>query len=197
MRHLFLLLLASALSAGAAAQLDGFLSSENIAQEGNAINLGWTIALGNTCLGTQVDRSIAGGPFEPVFGIAGICGSPEREEHYSWSDEGLTRAGRYTYRLNFGNLGFVTLEIDFIPVWESGIAVQSAPGGMGHTIRVEAFQGVYSIEIYNASGHLVFDSGNTVQRETTLRSESWENGIYIAIVRSREGVIREKFAIYR
>lgn len=178
-------------------QLDGFLASQNAAQDGNDINLSWSIARGNTCLGTEVERSINGGPFERVYFIGGICGSPDQEETYRWRDEDLTEGGVYEYRLFFGNLGFVSLFVTFTPVWESGMVVYQLSGGMGHAIRVEAFNAAYSIEVYDEVGHLVYDSGLVTQRELFLQSESWENGVYIAIVRSGGEVQRAKFAIYR
>jgi hypothetical protein len=182
---------------GLLAQLDGFLSSQNITQDGNGINLSWSIAQGNTCIGTEVERSINDGPFERVYFIGGICGSPDREEVYRWRDEDLTQSGNYHYRLSFGNLGFVSLIVTFTPVWESGMVVYQISGSMGHAIRVEAFNGTYSIEVYDDLGHLIYESGLVNQREIFLPSESWENGVYIAIIRSGDNMERAKFAIYR
>lgn len=178
-------------------QLDGFLSSQNAAQMGNHIDLNWSIALGNTCLGTTVERSVNDGPFTEIYGIGGICGSPDREEVYRYRDENLTESGKYIYRLSFGNLGFVLLTVFFVEVWESGLAVIPNTGEKGHTLRVENFSGDYQVEIYHMSGALMFSQYIRGQREISIPSNSWQTGTYIVIVRSGNTVVNEKFAVYR
>ncbi len=178
-------------------QLDGFLSSQNAAQSGNHIDLNWSIALGNTCIGTTVERSINDRPFAEIYGIGGICGSPDREEVYRYRDENLTESGNYVYRLSFGNLGFILLPVFFVEVWEAGLAVYPNAGERSHTLRVENFSGDYEVEIYHTSGALMFSQKIRGQRETSIPSSSWQTGIYVIIFRSANSVVNQKFAIYR
>lgn len=179
----------------AIAQIEDFLSSQVAIQSGNNIDLTWSIALGNTCIGTEVERSINGGPFINVFGIGGICGSPDREETYRFRDDGLSETGEYHYRLHFGNLGFVSMFVQFVQVWESGISVYSESGV--HKLRVESLSGPFDLNVFNANGTTVFYLENVRSNETMLPTESWSNGTYIVHIISRESVIRQKFAIYR
>lgn len=178
-------------------QLDGFLSSQNAAQSGNDIDLNWSIAQGNTCLGTTVERSINDGPFVEIYGIGGICGSPDREEVYRYRDENLTESGNYAYRLSFGNLGFVLLNVFFVEVWESGLAIYPNAGERGHTLRVENVSGDYEVEIYHSSGSFMFSRFIRGQREILIPSAAWQTGTYIVIIRSENRVVNQKFAIYR
>lgn len=178
-------------------QIDGFLSGQNIVQNGNQIDLSWTIDAGNTCLGTNVERSINGGPFLRVHAISGVCGLDDRPQTYRFSDENLDQTGRYVYNLGFGSIGTVSMEINFVEVWDSGLSIVFLPGDNRHRLMTTTEGRTYDVEIYSAEGRIVYSQTDISSRSFNLPSSNWSNGVYIVVLRSATQIARDKFLIYR
>jgi len=63
---------------------DHILDALTLRQNGSALELNWVMGRGTECLGIDVQRSVNGSPFERVYSIGGVCGSPDRPEPYSF-----------------------------------------------------------------------------------------------------------------
>src|SRR5690606_31968292 len=75
------------------------LSQFEVFQNGDYVNLVWTMNAGNTCLGIDIERSVEGGPFERTGIINGICGSPVASVSYAYIDEQPVAHTYMHYRL--------------------------------------------------------------------------------------------------
>jgi len=170
------------------------LDALNARQQGNGIEVSWTMSRGVICLGIDVERSVNGSPFERVFRIGGVCGSPDWPETYRYNDEGLTETGYYEYRLLFGTIGQASVSSPFQQVWESGVSV--VPAGNGHQLRVETVAGRYDLDVYSLQGVLLFSERDLMQPTTYLPTEAWPAGIYVVHVNG-QGTLRQSFAIVR
>ncbi len=90
----------------------------------NSIQLNWVILGGNTCNGTLIQRSTDGFSFETIGEIAGICGSPDVDVPYVFTDENPLPNQPNYYRLELGSQGYTTpLIIEFFPLNENGYSL--------------------------------------------------------------------------
>ena len=149
---------------------------------------------GVECLGIDVERSVNGSPFERVFAIGGVCGSPDFPEPYSFADTDLNESGVYTYLIRFGTIGEAQISAEFVAVWDTGIAV--VPFGGGHILRAERMQGVFEVRIYRIDGRMVFNAAGLTDPTVVLPSEAWQSGVYVAHVESAARSVTQKFAVF-
>lgn len=81
------------------------------------VRLSWAISAGNTCLGTNIQRSVDGIFFENIAVIAGVCGSPDVDVQYVFTDESPVENQVSYYRLELGTQGFSTpIAVEYIPL---------------------------------------------------------------------------------
>lgn len=170
------------------------LDALNARQQGNGIEVSWTMSRGVTCLGIDVERSVNGSPYARVFRIGGVCGSPDEPETYRFSDENLNESGKYHYRLLFGSVGEASISAFFQQVWESGMSVLAVNGG--HRLRVEGVLGSYDLRVYNTGGTLMYFRENLVQPTADLPTQGWPAGIYVVHVLGSQ-TLRQAFALIR
>lgn len=173
---------------------DHIVDALTLRQNGSALQLNWVMGRGVECLGIDVERSVNGAPFERVFTIGGVCGSPDRPEPYSFADTGLSRSGEYTYLIRFGTIGEAKITIDFVSVWESGIAV--VPSGGVHILRAEGMQGIFEVQVYKLNGRMVFNAAGLTDPTVVLPSEAWQAGVYVVKVESAGRAVTQKFAVF-
>lgn len=170
------------------------LDALNARQQGNGIEVTWTLSRGVICLGIDVERSVNGSPFERVFRIGGVCGSLDEPETFRFNDTGLSESGYYVYRLFFGTIGEADVSSTFQQVWESGVSVLAV--SQGHRIRVEGVQGSFDLRVYTIGGTLMHAIHNLVQPTADLPTQGWPAGIYVVHVLGSQ-TIRQAFAIIR
>lgn len=72
------------------------------------VNLTWEMAKGSNCNGTVIQRSADGINFYDVGEIEGICGSPDANQTFNFTDESPIPFSRNYYRLLFGSSGYST-----------------------------------------------------------------------------------------
>ncbi len=81
------------------------------------VRLSWAISAGNTCLGTKIQRSVDGIFYEDIAVIAGVCGSPDVDVQYVFTDESPVENQVSYYRLELGTQGFSTpIAVEYIPL---------------------------------------------------------------------------------
>lgn len=90
---------------GTYAQLDSILIEFTGIVSNNHIKLDWTLKGGYQCDGTIIQRSTDGISFENIGEIIGICGSSNKDEYYSYTDEEPVSNLVNQYRLILGNYG--------------------------------------------------------------------------------------------
>jgi len=173
---------------------DHILDALTLRQNGSGLELNMVMGRGVECLGIDVQRSVNGSPFERVYAIGGVCGSPERPEPYGFVDADLTVSGEYTYYIRFGSIGEVQISAIFTAVWESGVSV--TPKNGGHTLRVEGMQGAFEVRIFHMNGRLVYSAAGLTDPAVELLSASWQNGVYVLQVESAGRAVTQKFAVY-
>jgi hypothetical protein len=101
------------------------LSRFSAATYSNTIRLSWAILAGNTCLGTIIQRSSDGVFFETIGEIAGICGSPDVEIQYVFTDETPLLNQMNYYRLELGSQGFSSaIAIEYFPLNSLGYSLR-------------------------------------------------------------------------
>lgn len=174
---------------------DHILDALTLRQNGSALELNWVMGRGTECLGIDVQRSVNGSPFERVYSIGGVCGSPDRPEPYSFSDTDLTASGEYTYFIQFGSVGEAQISAVFTAVWESGVSV--TPNGGRHTLRVEGISGAFEVRVFHMNGRLVYAAEGLTNPTVELSSQSWRNGVYVLQVESGGRAVTQKFVVYQ
>jgi hypothetical protein len=193
-RMLTILLFGFGLTANAQ---DDFLDSWSILQKGNEIELNWTIAEGNTCEGTFISRSVNGNLPVPVFAIGGICGSPGRPESYRYTDTDTGINGTYVYSITFGSESSLTMQIQFLQYWSSGIIIFYEPASGSHRFRIDNDGRPYDLQLYNLCGDVDFAVNEEVRDEFLLPTQAWSNGVYVVRAYLADRQIVQKFLINR
>lgn len=166
--------------------------------KGEAINgqirLSWVITGGNSCNGVIVERSSDGIFFQVLGDIAGICGSPDTDVPYTFTDEApLTNQVNY-YRLGLGGQGYSTpIAVNFVPLNDEG-----------HNLRLDESQKSVTIFFSNPNKDLVdaglFDvfgracfTAQTTGSFINLPLIALPTGIYIFRISTPERIISGKF----
>ena len=158
------------------------------------IRLSWVITGGSTCNGIFIERSNDGIFFQVLGDIAGICGSPDTDVPYTFTDEApLTNQVNY-YRLELGSQGYSTpIAINFVPLNDEG-----------YNLRLDASQNSVAIFFSNPNRDLViaklfdivgreFFTAQTSQSFINIPLNSLPSGIFIFRISTSERIISGKF----
>ncbi|MEO6167307.1 MAG: T9SS type A sorting domain-containing protein [Chitinophagales bacterium] len=195
MKPLYLLIVALLLYSNLFAQ-SGILKVFTGFQQGSSIQLSFTIKGGNTCLGTDIQRSADSIQFTTIGSISGICGSNDKDETYTYQDEmPLVNQPNY-YRLILGQLG----NSEFISVpyldYNEGILIFPNPVTASTLLYFPNEKNeLFAIKIFDASGILQSVS-STRGASVSIGTKDLSQGIYLVTV-EQEGTIlfREKIAV--
>lgn len=158
-------------------------------QQGTSIQLSFTIKGGNTCLGTDIQRSADSIQFTTIGSIAGICGSNDKDETYTFKDEApLVNQPNY-YRLILGQLG----NSEFISVpyldYSEGLVIFPNPVTESTLVYFANEKNESStIKIFDAGGILQFSAATNLSF-ISLGGNNLAAGIYLAVL-EQEGHIR-------
>lgn len=158
-------------------------------QQSSSIQLSFTIAGGNTCLGIDIQRSVDSIQFTTIGSIAGICGSNDKDENYTYKDEAPMVNQPNYYRLVLGQLG----NSDFISVpyldYSEGLVIFPNPVTESTLVYFANEKNESStVKIFDAGGILQF-SAVTNLSFISLGSNNLAAGIYLAVL-EQEGHIR-------
>lgn len=111
------------------AQEDTIFRTFSLKQTDNGVMVSFTIRGGVTCSGVKIERSDDGNKFSQVYEFAGVCGSLNTDESYTWTDTSPLLNQPAWYRLDLGSLGLysATRTIRYINYGESGLVVFPNP----------------------------------------------------------------------
>jgi hypothetical protein len=98
-------------------------------QAENHVLLRFTVAGGVTCNGIRIERSADNNNYIPLFTFEGVCGSPDTDTYYTFTDSIPLSNRTSWYRLDAGLQGLYseTRAVFFIDYGTSGITVFPNP----------------------------------------------------------------------
>jgi hypothetical protein len=142
------------------------------AKVNNTIRLNWAILGGNTCNGTLIQRSADGFSFETIGEIAGICGSPDVDVPYVFTDENPLPNQQNHYRLELGSQGYTTpLSIQFFPLNNEGYSLILDKNNSKATIHFNNKDQLHtSYQLFTLDGKMN-EAGETTDSKIVLNLE--------------------------
>jgi hypothetical protein len=162
-----------------ATSLDAFGAS--ITEAG--VYLRWTISVGNTCEGVEIERAEADSIWHQVGRIEGICGSLVEPVDYDFLDGNPLVGRTITYRLVLGVSGTSTrVTVNYVDYNESGYwgHFQTDPHCYYLRSRRVITEPV-SYTIFDMSG-TILHQGQHQSSETLISLDHLRVGIYIFVV---------------
>ena len=156
------------------------LDDFSVFQHQDQVYLSWVISRGNTCNGITIERSTDGANFFEIGYIAGICGSPDFAQPYSYIDERPAPNQINYYRLELGLQGYTEVRsVEFIHAPDDGFILRPNPAS--HMVQL-LFRNPRSqehiLELYNLSGALVLQH-NTLDQQAELDISGVPAGVYL------------------
>lgn len=156
-------------------------------QQSTAVQLSFTISGGNTCQGTEIERSPDSIHFTTIGSIAGICGSNEKDETYTFIDTAPVENQKNYYRILLGQLGYSpVIGIPFFS-FEQGIVLMPNPAMENTTLYFpNESKELLELNLYDASGRLTFTAATRLS-SYVLETSHYPGGIYLMVIR-QEGI---------
>lgn len=154
--------------APAIAQIEFAYSQFELINQPNGVQVRWTMNAGNTCNGTQIERSTDSTHFTKVGGISGICGDSVEAVSYDYVDADAPPNRKLYYRLYFGGLGYSEVQTTiYVKPDEGGyfVAKETVTGPRTVYFHNPNSNNV-SIRVFNPLGRQVYQAetrGNSVQ----------------------------------
>ncbi|MFT5513463.1 MAG: hypothetical protein ACI8SE_001871, partial [Bacteroidia bacterium] len=87
------------------AQIDQYLTKYSISEERGAVLISWTTSAGFTCEDIQVQFGTDSADLIPVYTYPGICGSENKEEHYTYMFRDVVHNQPNYIRIDLGSYG--------------------------------------------------------------------------------------------
>lgn len=159
----------------------------SITESEGSVFLSWTISLGNTCQGTNIQRSTDSINFSEIGRIAGVCGSTEKAESYTFEDVAPVKNHQNYYRLELGLTGFSeVLNVEVIDLGNAGLQIRPNPATDQVTIHFENRQREeFLLEVFDQHGMLIQTASGS-QEKFSLETSHWPTGIHFFRLASRE-----------
>lgn len=169
------------------AQQSDILDRFTLTEQGGVIYLSWTIGAGNTCQGTNIQRSADSVNFSDIGRIAGVCGSTEKSEDYDFQDTSPLKNQVNYYRLELGLTGYSEVRsVQMIDLGELGFQVRPNPASDWIEVHLENREAhVFQLDITDLNGTLVHTE-TTAGEQFLLPTSTWVNGVYLFHLRSTE-----------
>ena len=106
------------------AQTDTIFRSFTVKQVDEGVLISFTIRGGIICSGVKIEKSDDGVKFQEVYEFAGVCGSVNTDETYSYIDENPFINSNSYYRLDLGSIGLYSdvLPLLYIQYNSSGVS---------------------------------------------------------------------------
>jgi hypothetical protein len=189
MRIILLFIIAGFFTSVARSQeADAVLTKFFAVQVNETVFLRWTMSAGSTCEDTYVERSSDGISYERIGLIGGICGSPDQEITFEFTDSVPLSNRTSYYRLLLGYFGYTSPKIiEFVRYNDKGYFV--GPNPFNDHTRI-AFDNEdnqeFRLMLSDMQGRNVLEM-NTTGNEFLIRKDDLNAGIYA--VRLYEGMI--------
>lgn len=111
-------------------------------------------------------------------------------------------SGGQNFGVHVGNIQLQILplseeEIEDMPLTEDLVKVWPNPAHDLLNVHLNAGQEFERVQIYNLTGQILYDSGQTLARRTQVNVSQLQNGVYILSVITPKGVVNKKFEVVR
>jgi len=149
-------------------------------RQDGGVMLKWVIAGGEQCNGVNIYRASEKGGFIRVGNIAGICGSTDSDETYTFLDTTAIRNRDNSYRLELGWQGYTEVITVFFSDLSLGLHTRLTDPSDGSVrfIFDNPRQLSVTIELFDVTGVAVLRE-MTRDGELLLRPDGLRAGIYI------------------
>ncbi len=149
-------------------------------RQDNGVMLKWVIEGGNQCNGIDIYRALEQGGFLRVGNIAGICGSADFDETYTFLDTTAVRNRDNSYRLELGWQGYTEVITVFFSDLNLGrhTRLTDPADGSVRFIFDNPQQLSVTVELFDVSGMAVTRE-TTRNGEFLLRKDGLRPGVYI------------------
>lgn len=149
-------------------------------QHDEEVYLSWIIGRGNTCNGITIERSTDNLSFVEVGNIAGVCGSPDFAQSYSWTDEHPVKNKVNYYRLELGLQGYSDVRsVEYIYVGADGFQLRPNPVVDHSLLLFNNRQGhLHRLEIYSVGGGLI-EQKESNSNEFNISAAEMQAGVYL------------------
>ncbi|TVR38290.1 MAG: T9SS C-terminal target domain-containing protein [Cryomorphaceae bacterium] len=164
------------------------LDDFSVFQHHDQVYLSWVISRGNTCNGITIERSTDGAGFSEIGYIAGICGSPDFAQPFSFIDTNPAKNQINYYRLELGLQGYTEVRsVEFIHAPDDGFILRPNPASyMVQMLFRNPRSQEHVVELYNLSGALVLQH-NTLDQQVELDISRVPAGVYLLRLTSTSG----------
>lgn len=164
-------------------------------QQGEEVYLQWTIDKGQTCNDIIIERSGNSKSFEKIGFIAGVCGSPDQEMVYRFTDTIPLKNMENHYRLELGSQGYSEfVSVKTIITGNEGYHLVQNPIKSNLRIYFED-EGQKTMHVFDLNGKQHFTRSFSGQ-EFSESLHALPSGIYIFRVETEDrNMIRGKFVI--
>ena len=168
----------------------GIIEQFTAAQKGDAVFLQWKIGKGNSCIDMSVQRHMGEGNYQTLHTVEGICGSPDSDSWYDWTDTATFWPGTsLTYRINASNGTVVSEERQL--VWRSTTDRFSVmPNPASGSLRMLMGAGLewpIDLHLFDRSGRKIAQQRITAPQKLSACSNGFESGFYLLHLRDAQG----------
>lgn len=157
-------------------------------KDNNIVKLQWTFEAGETCNGINIERAGKNKNFEKIGLIRGICGAPDREVTYRFTDSIPLNNQISYYRLELGSQGFsspVSFETRFYK--DNSYVIKGSSGFSTPTVLFNNTNNTrYTFRIFDTHGNLIREL-TTNSNRLQLPVNKLSSGMYIFVAFSDEG----------
>lgn len=144
------------------------------------VRLSWSISGGNTCSGIRIQRSVDGGSFENIGKIDGVCGSPDVDVPYVFSDKEPVSNKINTYRLELGTQGYSDVRsVEFVLLNDDGFHLRYDMQTRSAEVFLDnALNERVDYTLYTIAGREILD-GFTNSNKITLNLRPFSGQIFL------------------
>lgn len=174
-----LTMFATCMSAQVLGQETHILDRFTITENDGSVFLSWTISLGNTCQGTNILRSTDSINFSEIGRIAGVCGSTEQAESYTFEDASPIKNRHNYYRLELGLTGFSeVLAVEVVDLGNAGLQLRPNPATDQVTLHFENREHhEFLLEVFDQYGSLKHTTAGK-DEQFRINTSNWSVGIH-------------------
>ncbi len=142
--------------------------------------LSWEIKGGDQCNGIKVLRSTDSLHFTQIGDIAGICGSPDFAQPYTYTDESPTENAINYYKIELGGQGFASSSgVHYVKLLNDGYKVYPNPITQDSRLYFNNPGQNYTFQLIDYTGKMVMSMETGQQSEIDLSTLNVLSGPYI------------------
>ncbi|MCX6274191.1 MAG: T9SS type A sorting domain-containing protein [Bacteroidetes bacterium] len=162
------------------AQNENILIQFSAVQVENRVQLIFTIKAGNTCNGIQIYHSVDSVNFSEIGDIQGVCGSSDRNETYSFTDNSPAKNKINFYRLQLGTLGYTYITKLFFIQPDGNTALLFPNPVTSETIItfLNTAHDELRLTVFSYDGKMVYESSPSQGNSFRLVKENYSPGLY-------------------